>query len=183
MALRELFAELRHLKQVDLVEAEGIRDPIKRAYALVLVRERIERVERRIERRMKGMRVPNVPRVSMEIRQGLMACADYKNCTDCPYDCEEEGCMRALNADALALIRQLERQNAEQAARLEQVTRERDAAVADLKAIESTDGDLNFCEYCRYGTGEKCKNPQQCNPYDGKSGWEWRGVPQEVEHE
>ena len=54
MALRELFAELRHLKQVDLVETEGIRDPIKRAYALVLVQERIERVERRIEREMKG---------------------------------------------------------------------------------------------------------------------------------
>lgn len=54
MALRELFAELRRLKQVDLVEAEGIRDPIKRAYALVLAQEQIERVERRIEEGMKG---------------------------------------------------------------------------------------------------------------------------------
>lgn len=78
-----------------------------------------------------------VPRDPMEIRQGLMACADYKNCTDCPYDCEEEGCMRALNADALALIRQLEGQNAEQAARLEQVTRERDALKADI--LRATD--------------------------------------------
>jgi hypothetical protein len=52
--LRALFEELRQLKQRDLVEAEGMRDPIKRAYALVLVRERIERVERRIEREMKG---------------------------------------------------------------------------------------------------------------------------------
>lgn len=66
---------------------------------------------------------------------------------------------------------------------LEQIVRERDAAVADLKAIESTDDDdLNFCEYCRYCTGEECENPQ-CNPYDRKSGWEWRGVPQEVERE
>ena len=111
--LRALFEELRRLKQHDLVEAEGMRDPIKRAYALVAAQEQIEWVERRIERRMKEMRVPNAPRVSMEIKQGLMACADYKNCTDCPYNCEEEGCMRALTADALTLIRQLEAKLAE----------------------------------------------------------------------
>lgn len=47
-----LFEELRRLKQRDLVEAEGIRDPIKRAYALVAAQERIERVERKIEEGM-----------------------------------------------------------------------------------------------------------------------------------
>ena len=52
--LRALFEELRRLKQHDLVEVEGMRDPIKRAYALVLAQEQIERVERRIEREMKG---------------------------------------------------------------------------------------------------------------------------------
>ena len=56
LKLRTLFEELRRLKQHDLVEAEGMRDPIKRAYALVLVQERIERVERRIE---EGMRNEN----------------------------------------------------------------------------------------------------------------------------
>lgn len=50
----ELFEELRRIKQGDLVEAEGMQDPIKRAYALVLVQEQIERVERKIERGMRG---------------------------------------------------------------------------------------------------------------------------------
>lgn len=54
--LRALFEELRRLKRHDLVEAEGMRDPIKRTYALVLAQERIERVERRIE---EGMRNEN----------------------------------------------------------------------------------------------------------------------------
>ena len=70
LKLRTLFEELRRLKQHDLVEAEGIRDPIKRAYALVAAQERIERVERRIERRMKGMKTPE------EIKKGWSALAD-----------------------------------------------------------------------------------------------------------
>lgn len=61
---------------------------------------------------------------------------------------------------------------------LEIVKQERDAAVADLKAIESADGDLDFCKYCKHNIGGKCDYPQ-CNPYAGKSAWEWRGLRNE----
>ena len=49
-----LFEELRRIKQGDLVEAEGMQDPIKRAAAMVNVQESIEWVERKIEEGMRG---------------------------------------------------------------------------------------------------------------------------------
>lgn len=88
-----------------------------------------------------------------------------------------------------AQIEQLERQNAELAARIElgkvleeQLKRERDAAISDLKdVIEVADG-VNYCQYCKHNDDDgQCHHP--CNPYAGESGWEWRGAPQEGEHE
>ena len=52
--LYALFAELRRLKQEEMVEAEGMQDPIKRAAAMVNVQESIEWVERKIEEGMRG---------------------------------------------------------------------------------------------------------------------------------
>ena len=74
-----------------------------------------------------------------EIKKGLGECTRLGGCAACPYF--DRGiaarCTPVLAADALALIRQLEGQNAEQAARLEQVTRERDALKADI--LRATD--------------------------------------------
>ena len=68
--------------------------------------------------------------------------------------------------DALALIQQLER--------------ERDAAVKDLKSVVASncfDGD--YCKLCKYNEPDgQCHHP--CVPYSSKWGWQWRGV-QEVE--
>lgn len=90
---------------------------------------------------------------------------------------------------AMAYIQSLERHNVELMARIklgkvseEQLKRERDAAVSDLRdVIEVADG-VNYCQYCKHNEDDgQCKHP--CNPYGGESGWEWRGVPQEVEHD
>ena len=74
-----------------------------------------------------------------EIKKGLDECTRLGGCAACPYF--DRGiaarCTPVLAADALALIRQLEGQNAEQAARLELVTRERDALKADI--LRATD--------------------------------------------
>lgn len=56
--LYALFEELRRLKQVEMVEAEKIENPIRRAVAVDIVQERIAdvewKIEWKIEREMKG---------------------------------------------------------------------------------------------------------------------------------
>ncbi len=74
--------------------------------------------------------------------------------------------LHATCTDALALIRQLER--------------ERDAAIADVKSLCSTNYfSGNFCEYCKHNEPDgQCHH--HCIPYSSEWGWEWRGV-KEVE--
>lgn len=60
----------------------------------------------------------------------------------------------------------LEAENEKLRAELEQVKRERDAAVTDLKAVGK--GECWVCKHFRNG-GQKCRNCE-----DG-SNWEWRG--------
>lgn len=101
-------------------------------------------------------------RTPEEIKRGLECCKPvwvdnhWKTCdTKCPYIDDVGGFCRAqLMADALALIQQLER--------------ERDAAVSDLENNKRCETCINytpgyFCLGCRQG-----------------SNWQWRGV-QEVE--
>ena len=84
--------------------------------------------------------------------------------------------------------RKIERMSAQ----FEQVTRERDALLNDLR-----DANQNNCEHCKhYGhsaTNEQCEgadymckdcdfNDCPCRTCAGCSNWQWRGV-QEVQHE
>lgn len=55
---------------------------------------------------------------------------------------------------------------------LEQLVRERDAAVADLK-------ELADCDYCKYGKGDDCEDTLHDYCTVGED-WEWRGVQDEA---
>lgn len=102
-----------------------------------------------------------------EIKKGLECCSvDDLHCgPGCPYkdDCLEEARYKGLESDALAYIKQLER--------------ERDAAVADIPRA---------CGYCKWfeinrgGNMTECHNPNGCRNISGiNTGWEWRGVKEE----
>lgn len=121
-------------------------------------------------------------KTSDEIKRGLECLVCYGlgcdgECDTCSKNTEymgQEGLMQA----ALEYIRQLEEQNAEQAARLEQVTRERDAAVSDL-AIACRDEN---CEVCAHYKFDDYYIMNRCELAWGECKFEWRGV-QEGEHE
>lgn len=121
-------------------------------------------------------------RTPEEIKNGLSTCTQSGDCPNCPYetDCKEHAesgdnlwLGEPAMADALAYIQQLER--------------ERDAAVEQLKAV-----DVNSyfeCAHCK--REELCNSPVWlCNDCDNEecpchtctdgSNWQWRGV-QEVE--
>lgn len=51
-----------------------------------------------------------MPKTPDEIKKGLECCNNIYSCPDCPYDNGDEswGCTVEKNADALALIQQLE---------------------------------------------------------------------------
>lgn len=86
-----------------------------------------------------------------------------------------------LHADALALIQQLESENAEKDARIQQLEAERDAAVADLKKAANEKGE---CFGCKWYNEKNCTNKDYkllCSSYDDK--WEWRGVQKEERNE
>lgn len=62
---------------------------------------------------------------------------------------------------------------------LEQVKRERDAAVEDLKAVVIHET-MGACETCKHNTGEECDfelSATVCAQND-RVGWEWRGAPE-----
>ena len=98
-----------------------------------------------------------------EIKNGLNHCSE-DGCKQCPYkyDCDMADGFSVLAGDALDYIQQLER--------------ERDAAVEDLKSVVASnyfDGD--YCKLCKYNEPDgECYHT--CIPYSSKWGWEWRGV-------
>lgn len=104
-------------------------------------------------------------RTPEEIKKGLECCNTFNACSSCPYehivDTEHGwGCVVIRNADTLALIQQLER--------------ERDAAVDEI---------FKMCSNCKheklgYGVGP-CPPIEEYVTTDC-SNWQWRGV-QEVE--
>lgn len=59
---------------------------------------------------------------------------------------------------------------------IEQLVKERDVAVADLRAvITSSDAWLNFCDFCKHQEPDgQCFH--DCTPCNDKWGWQWRGV-------
>lgn len=84
-----------------------------------------------------------------------------------------------LHKDTLALVQQLEAQNAELLKKIEQLQAERDAAVADVKSLCATNYfSGNYCAYCKHNEPDgQCHHP--CAPYTKDWGWEWRGVQKE----
>lgn len=92
-------------------------------------------------------------------------------CRGCPY--LGENCS-ALHPDALAYIQQLEatvsekeKVIAELLEKIEQLQRERDAAVNDIKCVISApEAFLNDCVVCKYKYRPICESCE----------WEWRGV-------
>ena len=61
---------------------------------------------------------------------------------------------------------------------IEQLVKERDAAVADLKSVLASECGLNQCRYCKYQEDDyQCHH--DCIPYSEKWGWEWRGVQED----
>ena len=111
-----------------------------------------------------------------EIKKGLETCsADecHGQHTDCPYH-PDLMCIRNICADALALIQQLQAQNAEQAEKIKQLEAERDAAVADIKQMAHDPYEPCFCDYCKL-TEEECSQAN-CR---GRNAFEWRGVQKE----
>lgn len=114
-----------------------------------------------------------------EIKKGLECCMDHDGtCEDCPYVDRECRAFEQLAGDALALIQQLQAQNAELLKKVEQLQAERDAAVSDL-LIGPT------CETCKHKN--KGFNDSPCdacveNTFDHNGlQWEWRGVQKEDE--
>ena len=107
-------------------------------------------------------------RTPEEIRKGLECCSthDYLCGKGCPYKavCHDYVHHNDVIRDALAYIQQLER--------------ERDAAVADLKEHGM------FCSLCMHEEKsiheEPCVSCSKLSTANNHSNWQWRGV-QEVE--
>lgn len=106
-----------------------------------------------------------------DIKKGLACCLgdchDY-HCEECPYDCETEG--MDLANDTLALIQQLEAQNAELLEKVKQLEPERDAAVFDIKKFGRS---LSRCSIC-----SKSEDEERCSHGLGFC-FEWRGLCEE----
>lgn len=89
------------------------------------------------------------------IKKGLECCAEdecFGERENCPYSGEPSLCVGSMCVDALAYIQQLER--------------ERDALLKDLKATDPCDN----CKHC----GDNCKDCEE------DEHWEWRGVKEET---
>ena len=124
-----------------------------------------------------------------EIKKGL-ECCEYgcQRCFECPYSPRESDstfdCIEAMKRDALELIQRLDKDcvDAENHAtalynQVEQLERERDAAVADIPRA---------CGYCKWfeinrgGNMTECHNPNGCRNISGiNTGFEWRGVKED----
>ncbi len=112
-----------------------------------------------------------------EIKKGLECCKEdecFGERENCPYTADPKLCVGVMCADALALIQQLQSENAEKDARIKQLEAERDAAVADIKQMVHDPYEPCFCDYCKL-TEEECAK-SNCR---GRNAFEWRGVTKE----
>lgn len=99
-----------------------------------------------------------------EIKKGLEKdCGECDEENFCPY-IGIAGCIAIMHEDALALIQQLEAENAE-------LKRELDAAKQDMNEI-AQDNDYQICAYCK-------KYPFCCRECEEYSDFEWRGPCEE----
>ena len=110
-----------------------------------------------------------------EIKRGIITCMEINMEHFIP------GATQKSLADALAIIQQLEAQNAELLEEIERLQAERDEAVNDLKELADRHGE---CLGCKWFTGERCGDTEYkiiCGFHDSK--WEWRGVQKEERNE
>lgn len=124
-------------------------------------------------------------RTPEEIRKGLEYCCPkwesdhWVTCRDeCPFKNEGVFCRNVLMACTLALLYRLERERDELLQKNQQLERERDAAVDDLKEHGM------FCSICMHEEKsiheEPCASCSKLSTANNHSNWQWRGV-QEVE--
>ena len=107
-----------------------------------------------------------------EIKKGLEMCTHGADCSHCPYTLYECS-QNQMEKDALALIRQLQAENAERAERIRQIEAERDAAVETIYEMERYITDA--CEWC---DGVECERLCMMHLTE-RPGFKWRGVQKE----
>lgn len=90
----------------------------------------------------------------------LRACAVETQCSKCVVFCGNDECLFTAAAKQIESL----------SAQLDQVTRERDAAVEDLKYVGKIDG--TFCEICKHQPEEDCEKRK----FENMDCFEWRGV-------
>lgn len=103
-----------------------------------------------------------------EIKKGLECCATdecHGEHSECPYNTGSIFCIQHTCADALAYIRQFER--------------ERDAAVKDMQMIVETDNcKCETCGHCAFDEEDESRICANCD-VETYSNWRWRGAPVE----
>ena len=113
-----------------------------------------------------------------EIKKGLACCTHNSGCDACPYRDISVGCRPARNADALALIQQIEVDNSQLLNYIRLLQAERDAAVLDM---EGWGRNCEICKYLDNSYGEDpCPTVEELDKRDGYCPrWQWRGVQKE----
>lgn len=116
-----------------------------------------------------------------KVKKGLECCANDAYCCDeeCPYfnpSSNGVDCASKMHTDSLTYTKQLEVQNAELLQKVQQLERERDAAVKDLQAISV----LTFtaCLACKHSRGNGKNCPRSVETVRC---FEWRGVCEQNE--
>ena len=116
-------------------------------------------------------------RTPEEIKKGLECCSvDGLSCSNCSYCVSCDADIHALERDALAYIQQLEDHFRDLTKKVEQLERERDAAVADMTELMQL---AQFCRHCKHLTDDgECTFDFATNK-DEPWCWQWRGVQPE----
>lgn len=120
-----------------------------------------------------------MPKTPDEIKKGVECCVMPvpRPCAKCPYHLMDK-CLTNLLNDALALIQQLQAENAELSGKIGRLEAERDALFEEVRR----------CSYCIYEEGvcgecgehcEPCEADCPCRECDFYSNFVWRGVQKE----
>lgn len=120
-----------------------------------------------------------MPKKPDEIKKGLECCKEdecFGERENCPYTADPKLCAGVMCADALALVQQLEAQNAELLKKIEQLQAERDAAVKDLHYAVNHPLSAGTCFACAHS--DDCYSGGDCDAVENDR-WEWRGVQKE----
>lgn len=98
-------------------------------------------------------------RTPEEIKKGLECCKSNPTCSLCSYYNEDD--CEVMESDALAYIQQLER--------------ERDAAVRDLELIAYSNSKCETCAHYAFDEEDESRACADCD-VETYCNWKWRGV-------